>query len=229
MGSEIMKGKPLSKEETKCLVGLIENNKIILSKTTNATINKLKAEEWVRLTKRFNATAAVHRRTPRQLRLKWENLKKSARKRCFNIRMNQIQTDGPLDYTPSDDVLDRVADVLGSTATGFIDKKPDISILGDGDGSGDGFIGGPAEVLPIHYDPGLKNSHSVPVSIDPGKRNAKTADDGKAARNIALAEYYIAKKHCVDAQLQNILLQNENLRLENEKLKLELERLKNKS
>lgn len=86
-----MKGKPLSKEETKALLEMIENSKIITSKTTDATNNKLKTEEWVRLAERFNATATMCRRTPQQLRLKWENLKKNSRKRSTKIRMNQMK------------------------------------------------------------------------------------------------------------------------------------------
>lgn len=86
-----VKGKPLTKEETKFLLELIEGSKIITSKTTNASNNKLKTEEWVRLTERFNATATNSPRTFQQLRLKWENLKKNARKRSTKIRMNQIK------------------------------------------------------------------------------------------------------------------------------------------
>lgn len=59
-------------------------------------------------------------------------------------------------------------------------------------------------------------------------------DDCKAARNSAIAEYFSAKKQCVDAKLLNINLENEQLKLrieklllEKEKLNLELEKLRN--
>ncbi|XP_045781563.1 uncharacterized protein LOC123878432 [Maniola jurtina] len=114
------KGKPLTKEESKFFLDLIEGSKIISSKTTNAYNNKMKTEEWVRLTERFNSSASNSPRTPQQLRLKWENLKKDSRKRSTKIRMNQIKTGGgPADYIPSDDILDRVSGMLGSTGSGF--------------------------------------------------------------------------------------------------------------
>ncbi|XP_045503786.1 uncharacterized protein LOC123703514 [Colias croceus] len=156
MDCEIVKGKPLTKEESKFLLDLIEGSKIITTKTTNATNNKIKNEEWVRLTERFNAQATNCPRTPQQLRLKWENLKKNSRKRSTKIRMNQIKTGGgPADYIPPDDILDRVSGLLGSTASGFTvpfggDKETvgvDIGgMSGDGGTSGDGIGDGFARV-----------------------------------------------------------------------------------
>ncbi|CAG4954605.1 unnamed protein product [Colias eurytheme] len=176
MDSEVVRGKPLTKDETKLLLGLIESSSIILSKTTNAASNKMKNEEWVSLTHKFNATASVCRRSPQQLRLKWENLKKLARKRSTKIRMNRIQTGGGIpEYIPPDDILDRVADLLGSTASGFV----------------------------------------VPF----GKKKLKSTDGSSSARNLAIAEYYTAKKQCLDAKKEFILLQNEKLKLEIEKLR----------
>ncbi|CAG4956665.1 unnamed protein product [Parnassius apollo] len=94
MEPQIIKNKPLSKDESKALLELIEMSKIIISKATNASSNKMKDKEWVRIAEQFNATATSCRRTPQQLRLKWENLKKNARKRCTKIRMNNINTGG---------------------------------------------------------------------------------------------------------------------------------------
>ncbi|XP_050676678.1 uncharacterized protein LOC126973454 [Leptidea sinapis] len=115
-----VKGKPLTKEESKYLLDLIEGNKIITSRATNAFNNKQKTQEWMRISENFNATATNCPRTPQQIRLKWENLKKNSRKRYSRIRMNQIKTgSGPGDYIPPDDLLDRVAGLLGSTVSGF--------------------------------------------------------------------------------------------------------------
>ncbi|CAK1587650.1 unnamed protein product [Parnassius mnemosyne] len=116
-------------------------SKIITSKATNATSNKMKDEEWIRIAEQFNATATNCRRTPQQLRLKWENLKKNARKRCTKIRMNSIKTGGGVgEYIPSDEILDRVTRLLGSTANGLVvpyggDKEPErYVVLCDGSG-----------------------------------------------------------------------------------------------
>ncbi|XP_047511091.1 uncharacterized protein LOC125053659 isoform X1 [Pieris napi] len=120
MDIEASKGKPLSKDETKALLAFIAKSKIINNKTTNATNNKLKIEEWKCITEKFNATVAITRRTPQQLRLKWENLKKNSRKRSTKIRMNHIKTGGGApDYIPPDEILDHVSSLLGSTVNGF--------------------------------------------------------------------------------------------------------------
>ncbi|XP_059062812.1 uncharacterized protein LOC131855553 [Achroia grisella] len=144
MDTVMAKGKPLSKDETKALLQLIENSRIITTKCTNTTNNKLKIEEWTKITEQFNATATTCRRTPQQLRLKWENLKKNSRKRATKIRMNNIQTGGGApDYIPPDDILDRVASVLGSTVSGFtVPFGGDKEVIGDGICVGDGVGGG---------------------------------------------------------------------------------------
>ncbi|XP_063826807.1 uncharacterized protein LOC135076250 [Ostrinia nubilalis] len=121
MDKELTKSKPLTKEETKALLQLIEASKVITNKCTNATNNKVKTEEWNQIAVNFNASAASFcPRTPQQLRLKWENLKKNARKRSTQIRMNRLKTGGGAgDYVPPDEILDRVLSLLGSTASGF--------------------------------------------------------------------------------------------------------------
>ncbi|CAG4957743.1 unnamed protein product [Colias eurytheme] len=246
MDSEVVRGKPLTKDETKLLLGLIESSPIILSKTTNAASNKMKNEEWVSLTHKFNATASFCRRSPQQLRLKWENLKKLARKRSTKIRMNRIQTGGGIpEYIPPDDILDRVADLLGSTASGFVvpfggDKEEGVFVCtGDGGGGGDGGSGGDgagqARVLPVESIPVLVDTEIILGGKDYsklhtpkrltlsspkiGKKKLKSTDGSSSARNLAIAEYYTAKKQCLDAKKEFILLQNEKLKLEIEKLR----------
>ncbi|XP_026314318.1 uncharacterized protein LOC113226028 [Hyposmocoma kahamanoa] len=120
MESETNKNKGLSKEETKGLLSLIEGSKIINNKKTNTTSNKMKVEEWSRIADIFNASMGICRRTPQQLRLKWENLKKNSRKRSTAIRMARIKTGGgPPEYFLPDEILDRVAALLGSTGEGL--------------------------------------------------------------------------------------------------------------
>ncbi|XP_034836322.1 uncharacterized protein [Maniola hyperantus] len=278
--SEIAKGKPLTKEETKFLLDLVEGSKIITSKTTNAYNNKMKAEEWVRLTERFNSSASHYPRTPQQLRLKWENLKKNSRKRSTRIRMNQLKTGGgPADYIPPDDILDRVSGMLGSTGSGFTvpfggDKEIVVDIGGmsdDGGNSGDGGIGNNAtvsveltkdvdfmptsvnkdiEIIVCGGDGGsaITDCQVLQNVVTPNKpqrfpltaprtvrksRRRQTTDDSKTAKNNAIADYFTAKKQCLDAKLNNINLENENYKLKNaqlvlqiQKLQLELDKLK---
>lgn len=82
------KGVPLAKDEVALLIDLVEANKVITSKATN---NQLKEAAWSKLTDAFNASISSCSRRTDQLKLKWENLKKSARKRSTKIRMNQIK------------------------------------------------------------------------------------------------------------------------------------------
>ncbi|CAG4930550.1 unnamed protein product [Parnassius apollo] len=148
METQIIKSKLLSKDENKALLELIEMSKIIMSKATNASSNKIKDKEWVRIAEQFSATATNCRRTPQQLRLKWENLKKNARKRCTKIRMNTIKTGGGVgEYLSPDEILDRVTSLLGNTASGLFvpyggDKEPyHFVVICDGGGilpNGDG-------------------------------------------------------------------------------------------
>lgn len=51
----------------------------------------MKMLEWERIADVFNAHMGTCRRTPQQLRLKWENLKKNSRKRSTSIRMERIK------------------------------------------------------------------------------------------------------------------------------------------
>ncbi|VVD06024.1 unnamed protein product [Leptidea sinapis] len=82
------KGVPLTKQEVLLLLSLVENNPVIFSKGTNAVSNKTKEDAWVRITHLFNASVESGPRKPEQLRLKWENLKKNARKRNNKIMRN---------------------------------------------------------------------------------------------------------------------------------------------
>ncbi|CAF4754899.1 unnamed protein product [Pieris macdunnoughi] len=180
MEYEIAKGKPLTKEECKFLIDLIEASKIITTKTTNASNNKLKNEEWVKLTAHFNAWTTTGRRTPQQLRLKWENLKKNSRKRCTKIRMNLIKTGGgPAEFIPPDDILDRVTGMLGSTASGFTvpfggDREIhglDGGVLmgGDGKTSGDGDATVAVDLTEVvEYMP-MSTDHEIKIVVCDGE------------------------------------------------------------
>ncbi|CAB3230530.1 unnamed protein product [Arctia plantaginis] len=113
------KAAPMTKDETMLLVQLVAASAFINNKATNATNNKLKDQAWQTLAIEFNSSVSSYQRTPAQLRLKWDNLKKAARKRCANMRISRNKTGGGNDYFPPDEVLDKVASLLGNTCTGF--------------------------------------------------------------------------------------------------------------
>lgn len=73
------------------MLDLIQTEPHITSKQTNATSNREKDEAWKKLTARFNAKGIYIERKMEQLRLKWDNLKKAARKRSHQIRMNNLK------------------------------------------------------------------------------------------------------------------------------------------
>ncbi|CAG4992183.1 unnamed protein product [Parnassius apollo] len=122
-----MKTRALVKDEILFLLDLISKQKVITTKATNATNNKLKEEAWKSIAQEFSAMAGELRR-PEQLRLKWENLKKSSRKRNALIRQNNLKTGGGKMYIPPDEALDRVTSMLGATCTGFT-----VEFGGDGE------------------------------------------------------------------------------------------------
>ncbi|CAH4035957.1 unnamed protein product [Pieris brassicae] len=51
-------------------------------------------------------------------------------------------------------------------------------------------------------------------------------DDSRSARDMSIAEYFSAKKKCLDSKLNNLYLENENYKLKNAQLSLEIEKLK---
>ncbi|XP_045450851.1 uncharacterized protein LOC123659711 [Melitaea cinxia] len=186
--------KPLTRDESKTLLSFIESSKIIYNKATNATTNKMKTEEWKRIADQFNAVVTSCHRTPQQLRLTWENLKKKSRKRNTLIRMNNIKTGGGgPDYIPPDEVLDKVATLLGNTVDGFTveyggdaELVPEPTnwasanvIIGDGDGGGIGsdFVV-ESQIIKLNassISPGVQilQNDVLNEAEDPGKCSAK--------------------------------------------------------
>ncbi|CAG5030481.1 unnamed protein product [Parnassius apollo] len=143
---------------------------------------------------------------------------------------------GPADYIPPDDILDRVTSLLGSTVIGFT-----VPFGGDKEMAWFDVCGGADGIVGISDD--LEKIGNVTVQteqiVDTKEKKFKP-DENRTARNTAIAEYYSAKKQCLDAKLNNINLENDYLKLKNvelklnnekltletEKLKLELERLR---
>ncbi|XP_026490221.2 uncharacterized protein LOC113396486 [Vanessa tameamea] len=111
--------KIMTKDEVALLIDLIQSNPVLTSKETNATTNKTKEDTWTSLTTTFNTKNGYIPRSKGQLKLKWDNLKKAARKRSQQIRINNLKTDGEPDVIPPDDILEKVSSLLGSASTGF--------------------------------------------------------------------------------------------------------------
>ncbi|KAL0830049.1 hypothetical protein ABMA28_003507 [Loxostege sticticalis] len=123
--------RAMTKDEVGYLVDLVQIYPIITSKETNAGTNKKKDIAWVSLTAAFNAKSGSIPRNKDQLKAKWDNLKKAARKRSQQMRMNNLKTGGGEDFITPDDILDKVAGFLGSTCTGF-----EVPFVGDGTNGG---------------------------------------------------------------------------------------------
>ncbi|KAL0860480.1 hypothetical protein ABMA27_009860 [Loxostege sticticalis] len=207
-----IKGVPLAKNEVALLIDLVEANKVIMSKATNASNNKLKEAAWCKVTKKFNASVSSVPRSTNQLKLKWDNLKKSARKRS---RMSLIETGGGKpDFIPPDDPLDRVASLLGATCEGCSDslgrdaeETDDSEVLSDGGGivviDGDGDRAGEGDVEPKPN----KFFFNTPSGSKSNKQKRKLLEDdirARVARNQAIAEYYKIKKKKLELEIETM-------------------------
>ncbi|XP_021180963.3 uncharacterized protein LOC110369743 isoform X1 [Helicoverpa armigera] len=244
--------KGLSREETKVLLSLIEGSKVINNRKTNASTNRKKTEEWDRLTDTFNATIpSTCRRTPQQLRLKWENLKKNARKRSTQIRMARLKTGGgPPVYFPPDEVLDRVSALLSSAGEGLnVSLGGDAVMSDNGDNSNDVSDGGEngQKTTHVYLNNNPTTNENEPSTSKPGNeemddvlqtilkkltdtsggvKRKSTSVDGTLARNTAIAEYFITKKKLLEIKIESKSLEKEKTFLDNERTKIELERFK---
>ncbi|KAL4708955.1 hypothetical protein ACJJTC_014983 [Scirpophaga incertulas] len=219
-----------TKDETIILVQLVAANKTITNKATNATNNKLKEHAWQTLTNEFNSSVVSCPRTPTQLRLKWENLKKSARKRCANLRSSLNKTGGGKDYFPPDEVLDTVTALLGNTCQGFT-----VEFGGDANNTDLNLDMGEASVNieeVVTMDKDANGESDGVCGGDVVKRKHKMEEEKCKARILrenALTEYLIAKKKKIDLEneekeitIVKLQLELENARLENLKLKADL-------
>ncbi|CAG9793082.1 unnamed protein product [Diatraea saccharalis] len=111
----------MTHDEVIYLVELIQDKPALMKKATNATTNKLKDEAWLSVTTSFNA------KLPKQ-RFFTKIYKPSPI--LTNVQTEDylyIQTGGGKpECIPPDDILDKVAGLLGSTCSGF-----EVSFGGD--------------------------------------------------------------------------------------------------
>ncbi|VVC90045.1 unnamed protein product [Leptidea sinapis] len=204
-----IKGRPLSKDDVICLLDLIDKHEVITSKKTDATNNRMKEEAWKSLAYEFSEIAGEIRR-PEQLRLKWENLKKAARKRNAMIRQNKFKTRGGKMYIPPDEALDRVASMLDDTCV-IVDVKTECTSRDDDT------VEVESENDAIKTD--CKNFtakrivFNTPNNSLNKRRRLSDLHKAQLSKELAMASYFQAK--------------TEKIRLENLKLELEIQQLQN--
>ncbi|XP_046400300.1 uncharacterized protein LOC124166696 [Ischnura elegans] len=95
----------LTREETKLLVDIINKRREVLeSKKTDALSNAKKARAWLDVQDEFNSNEFVRKRTAKQLRKSWDNLKMRKRKELANERQERMKTGGgPMPSTSRED------------------------------------------------------------------------------------------------------------------------------
>lgn len=85
--SQDNKIKSMTKAETFMLLDLIAKSQILHCKSGKSAAHVLKNQEWERISKLFNSRTKTPR-SLKQLRLKWDNLKKFARQPANRAKVN---------------------------------------------------------------------------------------------------------------------------------------------
>lgn len=96
----------------------MKHSKIILCKKTNGTAIKQKDETWTAIANEYNSTGNIYR-SVKQLKNKWEYMKKIARKEAGNVNRARRLTGGGPPPFPMSDTNEWVAGVLKESATGL--------------------------------------------------------------------------------------------------------------
>lgn len=82
-----------SREETEVLISLVEKNKhVIENKKSNAIIWQAKEKAWNNIESEYNSIVGGVYRDAKNLRLKYEAMKRDTRKKSALIRAKMIQT-----------------------------------------------------------------------------------------------------------------------------------------
>lgn len=75
-----------SKEEVKALLNIVQRYKnTVFNKSTSAAASYAKEATWIKIAKAFNSQGFTHVRNADCLKIKWDNLKKEARKSSKNL------------------------------------------------------------------------------------------------------------------------------------------------
>ncbi|CAG9794461.1 unnamed protein product [Diatraea saccharalis] len=192
--------KTMTQDEVIYLVELIQDKPALMTKATNATTNKLKDEAWLSVTTSFNAKCLSIPRNKEQLKLKWDNLKKAARKRSQLLRMNNLKTGGGKpEGIPPDDILDKVAGLLGSTCSGF-----EVSFGGDRSDNNVVLVEDSDVEIQDSADRNDASQNISEEEYNPseGKFRNRHQDTGVLQRNLAIAKYYEKKTEKLELEIQ---------------------------
>lgn len=94
-----------SKEEVKALLNIVDKYKtIVFNRSTSSAANYAKDATWVKIAKIFNNQGFSHERSPDCLKVKWDNLKKGARKLSKNLM--------DVKYSDVDDVASQMVTMM---------------------------------------------------------------------------------------------------------------------
>ncbi|XP_023949120.2 uncharacterized protein LOC112053794 isoform X1 [Bicyclus anynana] len=233
------KAAPMNKYEAMQLVRLVAASAALTTKKTNATNNKRKEEAWRTITAEFNAKTSGIPRSSSQLRLKWENLKKNARKRSARIRSG-LKTGGGKVYFPPDEVLDKVTSLLRSIQhttpqhSSKSEATANVPLIEEGLVDGDEGLTNHSDnqiLTPIPKPTNffLNQASSTNTLVKRIERLEEEKCKARILRDNALADYLNAKKRKIDQEnvekeivLAKLKVELENAKLENLKLRRDL-------
>lgn len=124
MSSEKRARSPnLTAEEKNALVDLVTKHfEIVENKRTDAVTQQTKLKEWIIIAQEFNSSCSNHQRTAENLKIGWENMKKSTRKTYSDDKMQCVTGTGggPPKKRKEDPLLGRVMDLIRPTVEGLI-------------------------------------------------------------------------------------------------------------
>ncbi|XP_047505909.1 uncharacterized protein LOC125050243 [Pieris napi] len=199
MEFELKHKKAMSKEEVNMLLDLIESKPIITIKQTDATTNKSKEEAWSMLTAFFNTRNGGMPRSKEQLKAKWDNLKKAARKRDQDIKLNSEKTDGsrPI-FIPPDEVLDKVMHLLKA---GRNAGDGSLNVAEDSEGAPENSMDNSTTSIIPNIIWGPKKAKK--------KKHNSSVDYVRQARDLAIKKYYEKKVEKVNLEIKILMLEYE--------------------
>lgn len=120
-----------NKEEVRLLTELVTKHRsIIENKKTDAVTNKDKEAAWEKIARMFNASSGLASRNAKTLKLKYESLKKEAKKKMAKHRQDLYKTGGGPSTVPDlDDVEENIVDIC-SNITGLEARNDSDNIIG---------------------------------------------------------------------------------------------------
>ncbi|XP_050675916.1 uncharacterized protein LOC126972856 isoform X2 [Leptidea sinapis] len=123
MDLPLRKSRAMTNRQVSLLLSLIQSFPILLSKDVTAVTNNLKDQAWDSVTQIFNEKKMGTPKQKEQLKMKWDNLKKAAKKKALQISMASSKPNKTSDESnvPSNNILDVVMNLLGLNSDEFDD------------------------------------------------------------------------------------------------------------